>query len=192
MRLDVFKSIKINGNKVLRGLNISESGEKRLYSYDNSLTPIVGYISKYESESDKTKVKGVKGLESSYNDILNDTKDGILKGQRDVLSYISFNKDSIIKNRIDGASIVLNIPLKLQKTIEMQLDYYKEKYQAEEIIVSIMESRTGKIISLATSNRFNPEKIQQSDIPSLNVNAVEYLYEIRLCYKTHCPRFSTR
>ena len=40
-----------------------------------------------------------------------------------------------------------------------------------------MESRTGKIISMASSNRFNPENIKQSDIPYLNVNAIEYQFE---------------
>ena len=40
-----------------------------------------------------------------------------------------------------------------------------------------MESKTGKIISLASSNRFNPERIKQEDIPSLNVNAIEYQFE---------------
>lgn len=59
----------------------------------------------------------------------------------------------------------------------MILDMYKKKLVADEVIVSIMESKTGKILSLASSNRFNPEKIYQKDIPSLNVNAVEYQFE---------------
>ncbi len=64
--------------------------------------------------------------------------------------------------------LVLNIPLKLQKNNEMILDIYKEKLSADEVIVSIMESNTGKIISLASSNRFNPEKnFIKKDIPSL-------------------------
>ena len=59
----------------------------------------------------------------------------------------------------------------------MILDNHKKKLEADEIIVSIMESSTGKILSLATSNRFDPENIKQKDIPSLNVNAVEYQFE---------------
>lgn len=176
-KLDVFKAITINGNKFLTALDIVVSGEKRIYSYDNSLSPAIGYISKYESENEKTRVNGIKGLEKSYNDALNNFNDGVLKGERDVLSYISFNKNSIIKNKNDGLSAILNIPLKLQKNIEMQLDFYKEKFGADEIIVSVMNSTNGNILTLATSNRFNPEKIRQEDIPFLNVNAVEYLFE---------------
>ncbi|RXJ95719.1 cell division protein FtsW [Malaciobacter molluscorum] len=176
-RLKVFKAKEIAGGRILQGLNIIESGEKRIYSYNNTLTPVVGYIRKFESENGKTKVKGIKGLERKYDALLNNTEDGILKGNRDVLSYISFDKNSIIKKREDGAKLVLNIPLKLQKNIEMILDKYKEKLSAQEIIVSVMDSKTGKILSLASSNRFNPESIRQEDIPSLNVSAIEYQFE---------------
>ncbi len=40
-----------------------------------------------------------------------------------------------------------------------------------------MESSTGKVLSLATSNRFNPNKILKKDIKNLNVNAIEYQFE---------------
>ncbi|NQY22756.1 MAG: penicillin-binding protein 2 [Campylobacteraceae bacterium] len=176
-RLGIFKSLYRNGTRLLVGLEVRESGEKRLYSYKDTLTPVVGYIRKFEASNGKTRVKGIKGIERSYNRLLNENKDGILSGQKDVLSYISFNKDSVIKNRIDGANLKLNIPLKLQKNIELILDKSKIKYGAKEIIVSIMESETGKIITLATSNRFNPGHIKQKDIPSLNVFAIEHQYE---------------
>lgn len=175
--LHVFKSIEINDNKILRGLNVSESGEKRLYSYDDTLTPVIGYIRKYETKDGKTKVNGIKGLEKSYNNILNNTKDGTLKGTRDVLSYISFNKNSIIQNRVDGADLILNIPLRLQKNLELMIDKFKTKLGADEIIVSVMESNTGKIKALASSNRFDPGLIKQTDIPYLDVSAIEFLFE---------------
>ena len=177
IQLDVFTSRQVNGSKILRGLTISESGEKRTFSYNDTLTPVVGYISKFESESGKTKVNGIKGLERNYNKVLNQSKDGILQGDRDVLSYISFDKNSIIRKRVDGATLNLNIPLKLQKNNEITLDMYKKKLGADEIIVSIMDSKTGKILTMASSNRFNPEKIGKEDIGSLNVNAIEYQFE---------------
>jgi cell division protein FtsI (penicillin-binding protein 3) len=40
-----------------------------------------------------------------------------------------------------------------------------------------MESKTGRVIAIATSERFNPEKIHQKDVKSLNPNFSEYLYE---------------
>ncbi len=177
IQLDVFAAKQINGVKILRGLTISESGEKRTFSYNDTLTPVVGYISKFESEVGKTKVNGIKGLEKNYNKVLNQSKDGILQGDRDVLSYISFDKNSIIRKRIDGATLNLNIPLKLQKNNEITLDNYKKKLSADEIIVAVMENKSGKILTMASSNRFNPEKIGKEDIPNLNVNAIEYQFE---------------
>ncbi len=176
-RLNVFKSIKINGSKKIVGLNISESGEKRVYPYNDTLTPVIGYMKKFETQTGQTKVNGVKGLENQYNQDLNNNKDGILKGERDVLSYIIFNKNSIIKIREDGKNLKLNIPLKLQRNAELILDQYKTKLGADEIIISIMESSTGKILSLASSNRFNPAKISKNDIKNLNVHAIEYQFE---------------
>jgi cell division protein FtsI (penicillin-binding protein 3) len=57
------------------------------------------------------------------------------------------------------------------------LDRYKIKLEAKEIIVSVMDSQTGKILSLASSNRYNPQKIQKKDIQNLSINAIEYNFE---------------
>ena len=176
-RLGVFKSLYRNGNRLLVGLSVRESGEKRLYSYKDTLTPVVGYMRKYEDDKGKTKIKGLKGIERSYNSLLSKTRDGIISGKKDVLSYISFDKNSQIRNRIDGATLNLNIPLKLQKNIELIIDKAKAKYKAKEIIVSIMNSKNGNILTLASSNRFNPGRIKKEDIPDLNVFAIESQYE---------------
>jgi len=83
-RLDVFKSIKIKGRTVLYGLNIYETGEERLYPYSDTLTPVIGFIKKNNSENGKQKVLGVNGLEKKFNKNLNNMQDGILKGEKDI------------------------------------------------------------------------------------------------------------
>lgn len=176
-RLDVFKSIKINGRTVLYGLNIYETGEERLYPYKDTLTPVIGFIKKNNSDNGKQKVLGVNGLEKKFNSDLNNMNDGVLKGEKDILSYILFNKNSQITSRTDGEDLRLTIPLKLQRNIELMLDRYKEEFEAKEIIVSVMESDTGKILSLASSNRYDPQNIKQKDIESLRNNAIEYNFE---------------
>ena len=176
-RLDVFKSIKINGRSVLYGLNIYETGEERLYPYKDSLTPVIGFIKKDNKTNGTQKVIGVNGLEKEFNKLLNNNQDGVLKGEKDILSYILFNKNSQILKREDGEDIRLTIPLKLQRNIELMLDRYKEKLEAKEIIVSVMDSTTGKILTLASSNRYNPQKIRQEDIEHLRINAIEYNFE---------------
>lgn len=176
-QLGVFNPRKGGSSSIIRRLEISESGEKRKFSYDDTLTPVLGYNKKVEDKNGKTRVNGVKGLENSYDNRLNETKDGILRGYRDVISYTYFDKNSLMEHRKDGFSLNLNIPLKLQKNNESTLDIHKKRTHADEILLTIMESRTGKIISMASSNRFNPENIKQSDIPFLNVNTIEYQFE---------------
>jgi cell division protein FtsI (penicillin-binding protein 3) len=176
-RLDVFHSIKINGRRVLYALNIYETGEERLYPYNDAMTPVIGFIKKAKKESGKQKVMGVNGIEREFNTNLNDMQDGVLKGEKDILSYILFNKNSQIIKREDGEDLQLTIPLKLQRNIELMLDRYKIKLEAQEIIVSVMESETGKILSLASSNRYNPQQLRQEDIKNLRINAVEYNFE---------------
>jgi cell division protein FtsI (penicillin-binding protein 3) len=122
-------------------------------------------------------VNGIKGIEKSYNSALNNLQNGELKGERDISSYIIFNSDSTIKTRRDGDNVRLNIPLRLQKNIELILDIYNKKLGSQEIIASILDSTTGEVLALASSNRFNPENIKQHEIPYLNVNAIEYQYE---------------
>ena len=176
-RLDVFQSIKINGKRVLYGLNIYETGEERLYPYKDSMTPVIGFIKKENNENGKQSIIGVNGIERGFNEELNHMQDGVLKGEKDIVSYILFNKNSQIINRKDGEDIHLTIPLKLQRNIELMLDRYKEKFEAQEIMVSVMESDTGKILSLASSNRYNPQRLKQEDIKNLQINAVEYNFE---------------
>jgi len=175
-RLKVFKPIRINGHRRLYGLNIFETGEERIYPYKDALTPLIGFVRK-DNRSKKQKVNGVDGIEKKFNANLNNMQDGILKGEKDILSYILFNKNSKIQKRIDGKDIYLTIPLKLQRNIELMLDKYKKKFKAKEIIATVMESETGKIIALATSNRYDSAKITKKDIKSLNINAVTYSYE---------------
>ena len=176
-KLRVFKAIKLNGSRVVYGLSIYETGEDRIYPYKDTLTPVIGYVRAENNRNKKVKVNGIKGLEKNYNSELNRVRDGILKGERDVNSYIIFNRDSKIITRKDGQNIELNIPLRLQKNIELILDEHKKKLEADEIIASIMDSKSGKILTLASSNRFNPARIKQEEIPYLNVNAIEQTFE---------------
>ncbi|MEA3554440.1 MAG: penicillin-binding protein 2 [Campylobacterota bacterium] len=159
------------------GMDISISGDKRIYPYEKSLTPLTGYIKKYETKKDLTRLKGVKGVERFYNKELNDITNGLRVGSRDLVGDIIFNKDSEITRKVNGKSIKLNIPLKLQQNIEYMIDLYKTKFQAKEIIVSVMDSTTGKILSLATSNRYNPKKIKQDEVGYLNLSAIEHQFE---------------
>lgn len=160
----------------LRGMSVVESGEDRLYPNSNILTPLVGYVKKYE-DGQITKVKGVKGVEKSYEDRLGATQDALILGPKDIGNNVILNRNSEVKKRIDGYNVVLSISMRLQKIIERITDRYKEELDASEVIVGVMKSDTGELLALASSNRFDPNNIKKHDYSSLNLNAIEFAYE---------------
>jgi len=164
------------GLKIVQGLDIKESGESRIYPYGNVLTPILGYPRKIE-EDGYTKAEGVKGLERRFEEELQANQNAISRGQRDVRGYKILNKNSLTKPKIDGLDIKLTIAVALQIKIESMLDEMKKEIRAKEIMIAIMDSTTGDILSLASSNRFLPKDIKRSDYPFLNSGAIEYSFE---------------
>ena len=176
-QLDVFQSYEDkNGNIFKYGLSITESGESRDYLYGDMMEPILGYINK-EHDSKITRVQGVKGIEKSFDAELEPNSDLLMVGERDIGFNVIINKDSTFKERVDGYDIISSIPLKLQTKIERLIDGYAKQLGAKEILVGIIESKSGKVISLASSARFNPNSIGKQDYSKLNANAIEYSYE---------------
>jgi len=176
-RLKVFRSIKNSkGVNIMYGLDIIENGEARDFPLNDILAPTLGYTRK-DDHSKYARLEGMKGLERYYNDFLKSKRDGYLIGKRDVAGYISYGDYSKKKELVNGLDLYLNISLGLQARIERVLDNMKKSIDADEIIASVMESKTGKILSLASSERFNPNKITQDKIYALNPKFTEYLYE---------------
>lgn len=176
-KLKVFIEYELpNGQRVLQGLNIIESGEARQYPYQKLLTPLIGYPRKMEDDG-YTRIYGIKGLEKYFDQELNPQQNKTQKAMRDVNGYLILNKQSSIKSQINGFDVKLNIPIALQTRVEAITDRIKNNLQADEIIATVMESKTGKVIALASSNRFDPGHIRMQDYPSLNANAIEYSYE---------------
>ncbi|MGM0622635.1 MAG: peptidoglycan D,D-transpeptidase FtsI family protein [Campylobacterota bacterium] len=165
-----------NGGSLEYKLEILESGESRDFIYLDTLTPLLGHMTKVNDKG-YTKSVGLKGIEKQYERELSNGKDGYLRGKRDVRSNLIFDSNSIVQFKQDGFDIHLNINLQLQKQIEQMLDEKQKAYEASEVLAVVMHSDTGKVISLASSNRYNPSNILQSQISYLNPTATEYLYE---------------
>ena len=176
-KLKVFIEYELpNGQRVLQGLNIIESGEAREYPYQDLLTPLIGYPRKME-EDGYTRIYGIKGLEKFFDQELNPQQNKTQRAMRDVNGYLILNKQSSVKPQINGFSLKLNIPITLQARAEAITSRIKEQLQADEIIATVMDAKSGKILTLASSNRFDPSHIRKDDYPSLNTNAIEYSYE---------------
>ncbi|CAM2813706.1 peptidoglycan D,D-transpeptidase FtsI family protein [Helicobacter burdigaliensis] len=176
-QLDVFIShIDKKGRVFKYGLSVVESGESRDYLYGNSLEPILGYVNKQDIDN-MTRTLGIKGIEKSYNENLKPISDSLMLGERDIAFNVILNKKSTLKDRVDGYNAITTIPLKLQKKIERLVDENAKNLGAKEVVIGIMESKSGKILSLATSARFDPNAISKEDYPKLNASAIEYSYE---------------
>jgi len=171
------------GLKRILGLSIIESGESRVYPYADLLTPIIGYPRKTE-ENGYTYISGIKGLEKRFNNELSARTDGLSRGFKDVNGYIILNKDSFTKTKINGLDIKLTIPVSLQIRMERMCSEMKKKLNAKEVMISVMNSTNGKILTMATSNRYLPKNIKRKDYPSLNSNMIEYSYEPGSVMKT--------
>ena len=177
-RFKVFMELKnkTTGLRSVHGLSIIESGESREYPYGTLLTPIIGYPHKVEDDG-YTSIRGVKGLEKRFDDELSPRQNGSSRGKRDVNSYIILDKDSFTKPKINGLDIKITIPVALQIKIEKMLDTMKIEIRAKQIMIAIMNSHTGDIYTMASSNRYLPKSIKRSDYPSLNSGMIEYSFE---------------
>ena len=176
-KLDVFRSIKNrNGIEVVYGLDIIENGESRRFPLHDILSPILGYVGN-KSDGKYTRPVGKKGLERAYEKHITSKKNGYIKGKRDVVGAIIHDKNTVTLARVDGLDLHLNIPLALQRRMELMADHMKQSIDADEVIVGVMESHTGKVLSLATSKRYDPAHIRQQDISAMVIKEAEYPYE---------------
>jgi len=176
-RFRVFRSVKNSrGMDILYGLDIIENGEERTFPLKDTMSPVLGYV-RNKDDGKYTEVGGMKGLERRYEKHLSSGTNGFIRGKRDVSGTIIRNKKSIRKVRRDGMDIHLNIPLNLQRRVEMSLDAMRELTQAKEIIAGVMDSSTGRVLALASSQRYDPDHIGEDDVYSLNPKFGEFLYE---------------
>ncbi len=143
---------------------------KRLYPFKDTFEPFLGRYSRVYS-------RGENGIEEYYESILKPKANGFIKGFRDVSGNIVYDKSSSITYPVNGDDVVLNINLVLQKRIENLLDEYKKTYKANDVIAAVMDSKTGKIIAIASSNRYNPLDIKPKDIPHMQIGAIRHTFE---------------
>ena len=158
--------------KITYGLDIYEEPSIRYYPFKDKLEPILGYA-RYNEEYNRIGM----GLEKYYDEILMPKQNGYIKGYRDVKNHIIYDNTAIIRKRKDGDNLFLNINLILQGKIENILDKLKPELKAKEILTVVMETKTGKIKAIATTNRYNPMRITKKDIPNLKISHIQYSYE---------------
>ncbi len=76
-----------------------------------------------------------------------------------------------------GQDVDISIDFALQIQVENVLDRYKKSLDAQEVLAMVMQSDTGQMRVMASSNRYNPNLIRKEDIVSLVPKYVRYPYE---------------
>ena len=155
---------------IRRGYSIEDYAYKRVYPYNDTLEPVLGRFRKDLN-------RGENGLEEYYETLLKPKRNGIIKGYRDVYGNIIYDNNVYIKHAINGDNLPININLVLQKKIEKLLDIQKKKFKADEVMAAVMDSKSGKILAIATSNRYNPMHINKKDIKNMKIGFIRNLYE---------------
>ncbi len=164
------------GRSINHGLSIFETGEYRIYPLKDTLSPYIGFMQK-EHKGNYQSIRGKYGLEKYYDEQLEGIQSTYIEGRRDVRGNIILDQNSEAKNRIDGYDIITSIYIKLQKRVEKILDEQIKVFGAKEIIASVMESSSGNIVALASSRRYDPNKITVADVPNTSISAVRYIFE---------------
>lgn len=84
-----------------------------------------------------------------------------------IVSYASTQAISDVKNVEVKSTTIMPLNVK----VETILTNMKKELQAEDIIAVVMDSKSGKILSMTSTNGFNPNSEQQSN------NAINYTHE---------------
>lgn len=169
--------INSSGKAEVRGLDIIEHGDVRVFPKTDILTPILGYLRSVVNDKEKVYENlPEKGLEKYYNACLSPQSDYKIEGYKDIGGNIIINSNSFISNQVNGCNLHLNINLKLQKGLENIASDAAKNYNAKQVIIGILESSSGKVLALATSKRYDPHN-RKKDLSYLNTDAIEYEYE---------------
>jgi cell division protein FtsI (penicillin-binding protein 3) len=86
-------------------------------------------------------------------------------------------QDTNVKIRGEILSMGQTISTPLQTKIEQVLDAAKDDLNASEVLAMVMESKTGKMLTMATSNRSDLQHNTQKDSPEFHAKFGGYVFE---------------
>lgn len=159
-------------NLNLEGINF-ETQSRRYFPLNAIACHLIGFVREQEGEQDK----GQYGIEESYQKELAG-KTGLALMEKDSRGqFIPVTKE-IIEKPEDGVDLVLTIDSNIQIFAEQKLQEYIDKFKSTSGSIVIMEVKTGKILTMVNSPKFNPNNY--SDVKNVSVfmnQAVQSLYE---------------
>ncbi len=147
--VDTFDKKKIEELN-LKGLGFEETSD-RFYPEGSSSAHLLGFV----GSDVYGKPKGYFGLEGFYDGELKG-RDGLLKQERDAMGLPILIGDYVLKEPIQGNTLVLNIDRTIQYIVEEKLKQGMEKYGAKGASAVVVDPRTGNILAMASLPSYDP------------------------------------
>lgn len=158
--------------QMIRSLGSSSVGLQRetlrRYPYGRTGSQVVGYVT-----VDNDGLGGVEGL---FNETLSG-QPGWEVVQKDAWRREILDPNFPRQDPVDGGKVVLSIDINAQAIAEEELDAAVVKTGARGGTIVVTRPATGEILAIASSPRFDPNKISESDPWSRKNRAVTDLYE---------------
>jgi stage V sporulation protein D (sporulation-specific penicillin-binding protein) len=143
----------------INGLSIKLE-ENRYYPEDSLASNVLGFVA-HNSQGNSI---GYGGLEAYYNKELSG-KTGFVWSPQDATGKTILTKKSWNSNSSNGLNIYTSIDRSIQYQTEKILKEGIEKYQADSGMITIMESRTGRILAMASKIATNSAIVDPSRNP---------------------------
>lgn len=141
----------------LPGIDFIES-YKRYYPKGEFLSYAIGYAKNNEANSDdSSNITGEMGIEKYYDKILKG-KNGSITYQKDLRGFKIADTKEIKEDAVEGKDIYLTVDSNIQFFIEQAMAKTREIYSYDWFTVVIADAKTAKILGIATSPSFDPNK----------------------------------
>jgi cell division protein FtsI/penicillin-binding protein 2 len=170
---------KVDGAVVeeIKNLNLEgikfEIQPRRYFPSNETACHLIGFVRQLEGE----KSEGQYGVEESYQEKLSG-KTGLALMEKDSKGqFIPISKE-IIEKPEDGADLLLTIDSNIQIFAEQKLGEYINTFEATGGSIVVMEVKTGKILAMASSPKFDPNNYGSVKNIGVFMNStVQSLYE---------------
>lgn len=120
---------------------------RRVYPEANLAAQVIGFLNHDE--------EGVYGIEGAFDRLLSGS-DGLRQTQVDPSFRHITTGDFLLKEAVDGASLVLTLDRSIQNLLEKHLTEMVEQEQADSGQAIVLDPKTGAILALAHVPNFDP------------------------------------
>ena len=133
---------------------------KRYYPYGTMLSHVLGYVG--------IDNQGLSGIESEYDKYLTGV-DGAIKYFSDAKGN-SLKLSDIYVAPQQGMNISLTIDIRIQKSIERELDNIVSMFSPDMALAVVMDPNSGEVLAMSSRPNFDPNNYKDYDIETINRN----------------------